>query len=175
MNPHGDELLAAARALDGSLRRTRRFRRVGRRCFERIDRIPPGLAELGRQLDALGFRCPGTYRLPRFEAQIRAGLSPDARVLGLVVAPADRPIYAEFTTFFADGSSWTTNARPDPAPPRPAQARLDRCPGLPPAALLARHRRNLANLEEEGAQTATLRGSGGPLAAISRYLDALGY
>jgi hypothetical protein len=169
------DLEAAARALDGELRRTARFSLVGGRCFEKARKPSEEYERLARAIQAEGLLCTGDYRLDAFDTMLRPGLMDEGRILGLVVEPPERVPYLELTTFFSDGTALTSNGRTGALPERPRGMALIHHPDLSPRALLALHRAEVGRREERGLSVDVLRGQGGPLPAVARYLDAIGF
>ncbi|MCO5170414.1 MAG: hypothetical protein M9894_29100 [Planctomycetes bacterium] len=153
MDPNDADLARAAASLQAELeKKTARLRRPGAPTFRPA--APPTDAAfvaldeaLGR--DAVLVACVTCDAAPG--VVLRAGVLRDGFTLALVVAPSDRPPYVELSTFLArpprpDREVVTTNARPDPAPPRPAHAALERLPGRSPQELRRRHHERLAAL-----------------------------
>jgi hypothetical protein len=175
--PTEDGLLAAARALDGELKRTTRFRLIGGRCFDRASIDSPALERLAAALGSVGARFTGDYSLKEIpKTRLRLGEVDGGRALVLVVSPpAGRDPYAELTTWFDDGTALTTNGRAGEIPERPLGLPLTVRPDLDPVGLLELHRQLVAEREAEGRRVEVLRGLSGPFSAVARYLDALGF
>ncbi len=172
-----DGLEVAARALDGELRRTTRFRLVSGRCFDRAAIDSPVHEHLAAELALAGARFTGDYELKEIPRTVlRLGEVDGGRAVALVVSPPDREPYVELTTWFSDGTAQTCNGRTGQLPERPDELLLLNRPGMAPADLLEVHRQEVAGCERSGRATVeVLRGLSGPFAAVARYLDALGF
>lgn len=177
--PDHESLARAAASLEDELAKTARFVRLAGRVFDRVvARDPAFLAladALAREAVVVGDftvnAAPGTV--------LRAGVLRDGSTLALAVHPAGRAPYLELTTFLArpprpGHEVVTTNGRPEPAPPRPATASLERLPraGLPELRL--RHQERVAAAPGEPVRVWIEPTEQGVLRAVADYLTAIG-